>query len=79
MFTQSLKLEVRGAQDRVHRYYCEPLSPGGEILDVLSTMRSVVLRQIQEQHEKELKEANPPLQECCKEEPSECCKESGEE
>ncbi len=53
MFTHSIKLEVKGANDRIYRFICDPESPLGEIHDVLHTMSSVVLREMQQQHEQE--------------------------
>ena len=73
MFSQSLKLEVRGANDRIYTLLLQGDSPLGEINDALSTMKSVVLKQMQEQHERELNAFNPPLGECC--EATEECKE----
>lgn len=53
MFKQRYVLEVKGAEDRVYRFDCDPLSPSGEIHDALFTMRGVVLKQLSENHKKE--------------------------
>jgi hypothetical protein len=75
MFTQFMKLEVKGANDRIYRFECDPSSPLGEINDVLFTMKGVVMKQLQEQYEKESAKL-PEAPEGEKEEaPKECCDE----
>lgn len=70
MFKQKYVLEVKGQEDRVYRLDCDSTAPLGELMDVLYTMRSVVVKQLNEQHEKE----KPAEKECC--EKKECCEEA---
>lgn len=57
MFKQFLKLEVKGSNDRLYTLQLEGDSPLGEVIDALFIMRSVAIKQLNEQHEKDNPEA----------------------
>ncbi len=64
MFKQKYILEAKGKEDRLYRFECDVTAPLGELNDVLFSMKSVVMKQLNEQHEKERveeKESNEPL------------------
>lgn len=66
MFKQKYVLEVKGNEDRVSRFECDPLAPLGELLDANYAIRNLLVNQLNDQHKK----AAPK-----KEKPSEACKE----
>jgi hypothetical protein len=43
MFKQNSVLEVKGNEERIHRYECPAETPLGEAYDALSTMRAHLL------------------------------------
>ena len=53
MFKQIYVLEVKGAKDKLYRFECDSDAPLGEIHDVLFTMKAVVVKQLEAQHDKE--------------------------
>lgn len=53
MFKQLSIIEVKGGDDRIHRYECPPNSPPGEVHDAISAMKAYVLRHMQEEYQKE--------------------------
>lgn len=72
MFKQKMVLEVKGAEDRMHRLECDPSTPLGEVHDAVCAMKNFVVQKINEQNEQAEKEK------CCNEgkcEESECQKE----
>jgi len=53
MFKQKYVLEVKGREDRIHRYMCDPETSHAEAFDALTTMRAFVLEAINKAVEKE--------------------------
>ena len=49
MFKNLSILEVKGAEDRLYRFECDPNSPLGEVHDALCSLRSFVLDQMNAQ------------------------------
>ena len=69
MFKQKVILDVKGNDERIHRYECDPDAPIGEIYDALCTMKNFVIEKI--------KEKGKPLEEESKE--CESCEEESED
>lgn len=63
MFKQKLTLEVKGSEDRVFKFECDPKAPLGEIHDALHQMKSCVVQLINDYDKKEA-----PSKEKCKDE-----------
>lgn len=63
MFKQKTILEVKGAEDRIYRFECDPAAPLGEVHDALFTMKGIVVKQIEEHQSKE----QPKKEEECQE------------
>lgn len=68
MFKQKLSLEVKGAEDRVYTFQCDPQSPPGEIHDALHTMKCVVIKIISDNNEKDSPKKEKCVKECKNEE-----------
>ncbi len=66
MFKHKYVLEVKGQEDRLYRFECDASAPLGELNDALYSMKSIVVKQLNEQHEKEKVAKKVP--EVCKEE-----------
>jgi hypothetical protein len=47
MIKNKIVFEIK-KEDRVYSFFCDPESPLGEIFDVLSSMRSMVLEKLKE-------------------------------
>lgn len=72
MFKQKFILEVKGSQDRVYRFECDPQAPLGEMHDALYTMKGVIVEQLMKKQEAEKgQEEEPKCEEKCADE----CKE----
>ncbi len=67
MFKQKYVLEAKGKEDRLYRFECEVSAPLGELNDVLFSMKSLVVKQINEQQEKDRPKENQE-EKCEKEE-----------
>ena len=70
MFKNLTVMEVKAAEDRLHRYECPPDSPLGEVHDSLCAMKAFVLKQMQEQADKDKpeEEKKEECKEACAEE-----------
>ncbi len=44
---------MKGKEDRVGRFECDVSAPLGELNDMLFSMKSIVMKQLNEQHEKD--------------------------
>lgn len=53
MFKQKYILEVKGKEDRVYRFECDPTAPLGEMHDAIYTMKGVVVEQLQKRQQEE--------------------------
>ena len=69
MFKQKLTLEVKGSEDRVFKFECDPQAPLGEIHDALQKMKGYVVQLIHDYDKKE-----SPAKEECKDECTKECK-----
>lgn len=63
MFKNISVLEVKGAEKRIYKFYCDPKSPLGEVYDAISTMKlhifeQMKLRDIRDSEEKRLLESS---------------------
>ena len=77
MFKQKYVIEVKGQEDRVYRFECDPLAPLGEMHDANHTIGNVIIEHIKKSREKQKPCAQ---EECCEEledEPIKVCE--GEE
>ncbi len=63
MFRQLTILEVKGAEERIHRYECPPATPPGEVYDSLGAMREYLLRFMEEQQKSEKEKAETKIPE----------------
>ena len=72
MFKQKFVLEVKGKDERLYRFECDATAPLGELNDVLFTMKSEVVKQLAEQHEKDRPEEKS--EDKCKEKSEKDCK-----
>lgn len=75
MFKPKMVLEVKGLKDNIYRFESDPNVPLGEVHDALFTMKDIIVKQIQAQHEKE---KNRPEEEKSSEKEEECCKKDEE-
>jgi len=62
MFTQKMVLVVKGIEDRLYRFECEPDAPLGEVHDALATMTSFTVEEIKK-HGKPLEEESDTKEE----------------
>lgn len=76
MFKQKYVLEVKGQEERIYRFECDSTAPLGELNDVLFAMKSIVVKQLNEQHEKDKPEEKAP--EACEEKNKKECKKEEE-
>lgn len=63
MFIQKMVLTVKGNEDRLHRFECDPAAPLGEVHDALVTMTNFTLEEIKK-HAKPLDEDGENKEEC---------------
>lgn len=71
MFQQKTILLVKGNEDRLFRFECDPTSQLGEVHDALETMKAFVVE--------EIKKNSVPLDEKCEDGKTECSEKCSDE
>lgn len=53
MFKQKAHLDIKGKNEKNYHFVCDLDAPLGEIYDVLFIMKEIILKQINENHQKD--------------------------